>query len=213
MKLDRQSLLLYAVTDRTWLGRRYLADQVEEAILGGATFIQLRDKTMDTARFLEEASSIKQVTDRYRVPFVVNDRVDVAIACNADGVHVGQKDLSAEKTRLLIGPEKILGVSVQTIEQALEAEKGGADYIGVGTIFATRTKQDADVVSIELLREICASVSIPVVAIGGITSLNIDQLNGSGIAGVAIVSDIFSKKDITVACRKLRTHLNGEDLK
>lgn len=204
MKLDKSSLLLYAVTDRTWLKGRSLAEAVEEALRSGVTFLQLREKDLDYHPFLELAREIKEIADRYRVPYVINDNVEVALACGAGGVHVGQEDLAAQEVRKLIGPDKILGVSAQTVEQALQAEKNGADYIGVGTVFPTSTKLDAEAVSLKTLKEICAAVSIPVVAIGGINKDNAIKLVGSGIAGIAVVSAIFAQDDIDFAVKGLR---------
>jgi thiamine-phosphate pyrophosphorylase len=203
LKLDRKSLLLYAVTDRTWLGEKSLSDQVERIIKAGATFIQLREKNLSFSEFVEEAKEIKKITDKYQIPFVINDNIQVALKVNADGVHVGQRDMKADEVRKLIGPEKILGISAQTIAQAIEAEANGADYLGVGAVFNTATKLDADNVSIETLKIICQSVSIPVVAIGGIDENNMPKLKGSGIAGVAVVSAIFSRPDVGKATATL----------
>nr|HQD39345.1 thiamine phosphate synthase [Bacillota bacterium] len=184
MKLDKRSLLLYAVTDRTWLGGRTLADAVHDALEGGATFLQLREKNLDDDSFLQLALEIKEIAAKYKVPFVINDNINVALACGADGVHVGQKDMAAKDVRKIIGPDKILGVSAQTVEQAVAAEENGADYLGVGSVFSTSTKLDADAVSFETLKEICQAVSIPVVAIGGINKDNARKLKGSGIDGI-----------------------------
>lgn len=203
MKADKQSMLLYAVSDRTWIGERKLSEQVEEALKGGATFIQLREKTLEFDEFLKEAMQIKEVTDRYQVPFVINDYVKVAVDCGADGVHIGQDDLGIEEARKLIGPDRILGVSVQTVEQAIAAEKSGADYLGAGSMFSTSTKMDAVMVSFETLKEICEAVNIPVVAIGGINQSNILELSGTGVDGAAIVSAIFAASDIKEASREL----------
>lgn len=203
MKINRESLLVYAVTDRTWLNGQTVARQVEEAIIGGATFVQLREKHLRYDDFLTEAVQVKKVTDCFNIPFVINDQVDIAIACDADGVHIGQDDLPVQSVRSLIGPYKILGVSAQTVEQALEAEKAGADYLGVGAMFPTSTKKDAEKVSFETLRQICAAVSIPVVAIGGITEENIALLSGSGIAGVAVISALFAQSNIKEATERL----------
>ncbi len=204
MKVDRSSVLLYAVTDRTWLKGRSLADVVEEALKAGVTFLQLREKNLDYHSFLELAKEIKSIAAKYGIPFVINDRVDVAMGCGADGVHVGQGDMEAREVRKIIGPDKILGVSAQTVEQAVEAEKNGANYIGVGSIFPTSTKPDTESVSFDILKEICKSVSIPVVAIGGINRDNAMKLAGSGISGIAAVSAIFASNDITAAVRELR---------
>jgi len=196
-------MLLYAVTDRAWLGEQSLAKQVEQAIQGGATFIQLREKNLPYEDFLKEAQQIKRITDTYNVPFVINDNVEVAIACAADGIHIGQDDMDLSTARNMIGDDKILGVSVQTVEQARLAEKGGADYVGVGAVFTTSTKLDATALPLRTLEAICQSVSIPVVAIGGINEKNILQLSGSGIDGVAVVSAIFAKQDIKKASQEL----------
>lgn len=204
MKTDKSSMLLYAVTDRTWLKGRSLANAVEEALKAGVTFLQLREKNLDFSSFLELARDIKKIADKYRVPYVINDNVDIAIACGADGVHVGQEDMDAKEVRKTIGPDKILGVSTQTVEQAVNAENNGADYIGVGSVFPTSTKPDAETVSFETLRNICKAVSIPVVAIGGINKDNAIKLAGTGIDGIAVVSAIFARDDITKAVRELR---------
>lgn len=204
MKFDKHSLLLYAVTDRMWLDGRTLSGDVESALRGGATFIQLREKDLPYDAFCREALEIGAICRAAGVPFVINDNVDVALASGADGVHVGQHDMAARDVRRLVGPDKILGVSAQTVEQALLAESQGADYLGVGSVFPTSTKLDADAVSYDTLREICSAVRIPVVAIGGISQANIGKLAGSGIDGVAVVSAIFAQPDIEKAARMLR---------
>lgn len=203
MKLDKKQLLLYAVTDRTWLGDNSIVKQVEECVQGGATFIQLREKDLDEQAFLAIAKAMKNVTDTYNVPFVINDNITVALNSNADGVHVGQGDTETAIARRQIGPNKILGVSVQTVEQAKKAEQDGADYLGVGAVFSTATKTDASDVSFDTLKEICESVNIPVIAIGGINEENMRLLKDSGICGVAVVSAIFAQKDIKQATQRL----------
>lgn len=203
LKLDKDNMLLYVVTDRTWLAGRSLVIQVEKAILGGATFIQLREKDLSFDEFVSIAKEVKVVTDRYHIPFVINDRVDVALAVKADGVHIGQDDLAAFEVRKLIGELKILGVSVQTREQALQAQQHGADYVGVGAVFSTATKMDADEVSFQELQNICSAITIPVVAIGGINKTNLLELRESGIDGVAVISAIFAQPDITKATSEL----------
>lgn len=203
MKLDKQAMLLYAVTDRSWLGTRTLVEQVEETLKGGATFIQLREKDLDFADFVDEAKEIKKLTDVYQIPFVINDNVEVALAVDADGVHVGQDDLDAGELRKRLG-HKIIGVSADTVALALKAEADGADYIGVGAIYSTATKTDAEVVDFKTIAAICKSVSIPVVAIGGLNETNILSLQGTGVDGVALVSAIFSKADIIKATKELR---------
>ena len=204
MKFDKRDLLLYAVTDRSWLGEQSLYEQVEEALRGGATFVQLREKELDDDAFLAEAMEIQALCRQYKVPFVINDHVKIACKINADGVHVGQHDMEAGDVRSLLGEEKILGVSVQTVEQAVLAEKRGADYLGVGAVFYTGSKADADEVSHKTLKEICKAVRIPVVAIGGIGSQNVLTLRGSGICGVAVISAIFGAKDIRKATAELK---------
>ena len=204
MKCDKKDLLLYAVTDRHWLNGRQLYSQVEEALKGGATFIQLREKELDEEHFLEEAKEIKELCRRYQVPFVINDNVEIALAVDADGVHVGQSDMEAGDVRAKLGPDKIIGVSAQTVEQAVMAEQNGADYLGVGAVFPTGSKADALEVSHDTLKAICKAVKIPVIAIGGISKENILELSGSGICGIAVISAIFAKDDIEEAARELR---------
>ena len=200
----RASMLLYAVTDRAWLEGRALPDVVEEVLANGATFLQVREKGMDHDAFLAEASILKEQAARYHVPFVVNDSVEVALACGADGVHVGQSDIQGRDIRALIGPDKILGISANTVDTALAAQTAGADYIGVGAVFGTTTKRDARNLSVAQLKEICNAVDIPVVAIGGISADNILELRGSGVDGVAVVSAIFAQPDPGAAARRLR---------
>lgn len=192
----KKDLLLYAVTDRSWLGEETLYEQVEKALKGGATFIQLREKELDEEHFLEEAIALKELCHKYHVPFVINDNVKIAKKMDADGVHVGQSDMEADDVRKILGEDKILGVSAQTVEQAVLAEKMGADYLGVGAVFSTSTKKDASAISKERVKAICEAVHIPVIAIGGITADNILTLKGSGICGIAVVSAIFAAKDI-----------------
>lgn len=204
MKCDRQTMRLYAVTDRAWVGRQTLPEQVEAALKGGATCVQLREKELDGAAFLEEARTLAALCRRYGVPLIINDNVEVALASGADGVHVGQDDLTVEQVRRLAGDRLIVGVSAHSVEQALAAQAGGADYLGVGAVFATATKSDAHVLPRETLAEICRAVDIPVVAIGGIGEDNLLQLAGTGVDGAALVSAIFSAPDIEGQCRKLR---------
>ena len=204
MKCDKKDLLLYAVTDRRWLGGRRLADQVEEALKGGVTFVQLREKDLDEERFLEEAKEIKELCRRYQVPFVINDNVDIAQAVDADGVHVGQSDMEAGDVRARLGQDKIIGVSAQTVEQALLAESRGADYLGVGAVFATGSKADASEVDHETVKAICQAVHIPVIAIGGITGENVGALTGTGVCGAAVISAIFAQEDVEEGTRKLK---------
>ena len=204
MNCDKNSLLLYAVTDRAWLQPgESLLGRVRDAIEGGATFVQLREKDLDPAAFLAEGREIGALCREMGVPFVVDDDVDLALACGADGAHVGQSDLEAGKARAALGPDKILGVSAQTVEQALAAEAAGADYLGVGAVFSTSTKLDACDVSRETLAAICRAVKIPVVAIGGISAKNVSALAGTGIAGVAVVSALFAAEDTRAAAADL----------
>lgn len=202
--MKKENLLLYAVTDRRWANKQSLKEQIELSLKGGVTFLQLREKNLSEEEFLKEAREIKALAKEYKVPFIINDNVDVAMKVDAEGVHVGQDDRDAKEVRKIIGKNKILGVSAQTIKQAIKAEKDGADYIGVGAVFPTGTKKDAENLSIEILKKICQSVTIPVVAIGGITKENILKLKGSNIAGVALVSAIFASKDIKQDCQKLK---------
>ena len=203
MKCDKKDLLLYAVTDRRWLNGKHLVDQVEEAIQGGVTFVQIREKDLDPEKFLEEAEELKALCEKYKVPFVINDNVEIAAEIGADGVHVGQSDMEAGDVRAKLGPDKIIGVSAQTVEQALLAEKHGADYLGVGAVFATGSKDDAKEVEHETLKAICEAVKIPVIAIGGITKENVRELAGSGICGIAVISAIFAQEDVKEASKEL----------
>ena len=201
----RDSMLLYAVTDRYWLkDGETLCDKTEEALKGGATFVQLREKKASEEEKYDLGVGLKELCDRYKVPFVLDDDVELAIRLDADGVHVGQHDRPAAEVRKLIGPDRILGVSAQTVEQAVQAEKDGADYLGVGAVFATGTKDDADDVSHDMLKAICAAVSIPVIAIGGISKDNILQLKGMGLSGVAVISAIYGQENIKEAAETLR---------
>ncbi len=204
MKFDKKDLLLYAVTDRSWLGKKTLCEQVEEALQGGATFIQLREKNLDEDSFLKEAIEIQELCKRYLIPFVINDNVEIARKINADGVHVGQSDMEAGDVRAILGDDKILGVSAQTVEQAILAEQRGADYLGVGAVFHTGSKADAEDVSHETLKAICEAVHIPVIAIGGIGKHNILELKNSGICGIAVISAIFAAEDIRTATAELK---------
>lgn len=197
-------MLLYAVTDRSWLNGATLESTVEKVLEAGVTFLQLREKDLSDEAFLAEAKKIKPLAQKHHVPFVINDNIEVAIKCGADGVHVGQSDIVDKDVRALVGPDMILGISANTVETARRAEENGADYIGVGAVFGTATKKDAQAISVERLREICAAVSIPVVAIGGINEHNILQLADSGIDGVAVISAIFAKPDVADATRTLR---------
>lgn len=201
----RQSMLLYAVTDRMWLKPgETLVDVCRDVLEHGATFLQIREKDLSEADFEREAQDLKGLCEAYHVPFVVNDSVDIACAIDADGVHVGQSDIQGRDIRAMIGSDKILGISAGTVEEAVAAEKAGADYIGVGAVFGTSTKKNARNLSLEKLREIRASVSIPVVAIGGISASNLMELAGSGVDGVAVVSAIFAAEHPGQATDELR---------
>lgn len=203
MRLDKKHMLLYAVTDRAWVGTKSLYEQVKEALENGVTCVQLREKELDESDFLKEAKQISTLCKEYKVPFIVNDNVNIAIACKADGIHIGQEDMELTNVRKLVGEDMIIGVSAHTVEEAIKAQEGGADYIGIGAVFATSTKTDVDVLSFETLRSICEAVDIPTVAIGGIKKDNICKLKGSGIDGVAVVSAIFAAKDIATATKEL----------
>lgn len=205
MKCAEKDLLLYAVTDRYWLNGRTLTDVVRESLEGGVTMLQLREKTLEEPAFLQEARELQALCRAYHVPFIVNDNVDIALAMDADGVHVGQSDMEALDVRAKLGPDKIIGVSAQTVEQALLAEKHGADYLGVGAVFPTGSKADAEEVSFDTLKAICQAVSIPVVAIGGISRGNVARLAGSGICGVAVISAIYGAADIRAAAQELKS--------
>lgn len=209
MKCDKRYMLLYAVTDRAWTGEQTLYEQVEAALKGGVTCVQLREKELDETAFLQEAKDICALCHRYGVPFIVNDNVDVAIACQADGIHVGQEDMAAGEVRRRVGDAMLLGVSVHTVEEARRAVRDGADYLGLGAVFPTSTKTDVDQMTNETLRAICDAVDVPVVAIGGINRGNLLKLSGSGVDGVALVSAIFSAEDIEDTCRKLRLLAEG----
>jgi thiamine-phosphate pyrophosphorylase len=204
MKCDKKHMLLYAVTDRSWVGEKTLYQQVEEALRGGVTCVQLREKDMSDKEFLQEAKEIHALCQQYGVPFIVNDNVEIAVACGAEGIHVGQEDMAAGDVRRRVGDSMMLGVSVHTVEEALDAVRNGADYLGLGAVFPTSTKTDVDQMSNETLRAICDAVDVPIVAIGGINSGNIGKLAGSGVDGVALVSAIFSATNIESTCQELR---------
>lgn len=205
MKPDelKKALFLYAVTDRSWTQKKSLYEQVEETLKGGTTFVQLREKDLPYEDFLQEGKEIQALCKKYEVPFVINDNVHLARELDADGVHIGQDDMKISEARKIIGGEKILGVSVQTAEDAIKAEKEGADYLGVGAVFSTSTKRDAIDVSYKMLKEICSAVKIPVVAIGGINKSNVVELANSGICGVAVISAIFAQENIEMATYEL----------
>lgn len=196
-------MTLYAVTDRTWTGDVTLMEQVKQALDGGITFLQLREKELSEEEFIEEAKEMKKLAGEYQIPFVINDNIKVALEVDADGVHIGQDDMSVEEARKLLGEDKIIGVSAHNVKEAVKAQEGGADYLGVGAVCATSTKKDANVVSKEEIKKIKETVNIPIVAIGGIKKDNIDTLTGTKVDGVAVVSAIFAAKDITKETKEL----------
>lgn len=200
----RESMLLYAVTDRTWLRGRTLADCVRQAIEGGATFVQLREKDASFDEVLELGRELAVMCREAGVPFVIDDDVEVALACGADGVHVGQDDMACAKARELLGPDAVVGVSAETVDQALQAQADGADYLGVGALIPTPTKPDAVDVTFDELRAICDAVDIPVVGIGGLNVNTIPEIKGCGADGAAVVSAIFAADDCLQATRDLR---------
>lgn len=194
---------LYLVTDREVLGNKDLYKSIEEAILGGVTLVQLREKEISTLDFYKEALKIKEITDKYKVPLIINDRLDIAAAIDAEGLHIGQEDMPLKIARRLLGNNKIIGVSASTVELALEAEKDGADYIGVGAVFSTFTKNDAKPAAISELKKIKEAVKIPVVAIGGINESNAALLRDTSIDGISVISAILGKDDVKKAAEKL----------
>ena len=204
MKCDKSAMLLYAVTDSAWVGKQSLYEQVESALKGSVTCVQLREKTLDEEAFLKEAMEISALCRQYGVPFIINDNVDIAIRCHADGVHVGQEDLAVAQVRSRVGANMLIGVSAHSVEEAREAVKNGADYLGVGAVFSTTTKTNVRAMPKATLRAICEAVDVPVVAIGGIGKGNMAQLAGTGVDGVALVSAIFAAEDIEQECRLLR---------
>lgn len=202
----RKGMLLYAVTDQSWLkDGETLLSVCEDVLASGATFLQIREKDLDANAFEAEAAKLKDLCVRYKVPYVVNDSVEIALSIDADGVHVGQSDIKGRDIRSLIGPDKILGISAGTVDEAVAAEKAGADYIGVGAVFGTSTKKNARNLTVAKLKEISNAVSIPVVAIGGINGTNLLELSGSGVDGVAVVSAIFAAEDPGKATKQLLT--------
>jgi len=204
MKINAEVMTLYAVTDRSWLRpREHLREPVEELLKAGITCLQLREKKADDALFLEEALELKALCRKYRVPLIVNDRPDIALKAGADGVHVGLSDMGIEKAREMLGDGFIIGGSAHNVQEALAARKAGADYIGCGAVFGSRTKTNVTALPVEELKRICASVEIPVVAIGGICRENIKRLARTGIDGVAVISALFAAKDKTAAAREL----------
>lgn len=204
MNCTKEDLLLYAVTDRRWLRGDTLSDQVEKALRGGVTFVQYREKNLSGEPYIQEALQLQRLCRGYRVPFVINDNVEAAAAIDADGVHVGQKDMETGDVRAMLGPDKIVGVSAHTVREALRAEERGADYLGVGAAFSTGSKADASVLSHDTIREICSAVKIPVIAIGGIGRENVSVLRGNGLCGIAVISAVFAQPDIEKAASELK---------
>lgn len=204
MKLSKENFVLYAVTDRSWLNGKTLENQIEDAIIGGATFVQLREKNLKYNDFLDEAIKVRKICNKYKIPFVIDDNVEIALKSGADGVHLGQNDMSIKEARNILGINKIIGATARTVQQAINAENDGADYIGSGAVFTTSTKVDTVPLSYEKLCKICSSVNIPVVAIGGINLHNVSLLKSSGISGIAVVSAIFNSDNIKESAYNLK---------
>lgn len=212
MNCNREMMRLYAVTDRSWLKGQTLYEQVEQALKGGVTLVQLREKGLGEEQFLQEARQVQKLCRRFGVPLIINDSIEVALAVDADGVHLGQDDANAAQARQLLGRDKIIGVSAHNVQEALQAVQDGADYLGSGAVFGSGTKTNVSTLPMQTLREICSAVPIPVVAIGGITEQNLQQLSGSGIAGAAVVSAIFAQENIEEAAIRLRGLLSQMQL-
>ena len=206
--MNRESLRLYLVTNRYQDSLKSFLEKVETACRSGVTIVQLREKNLTTNQYYQLAKQVKEITDAYQVPLIIDDRLDVCLAVDAAGLHIGDDELPVSVARQVLGPEKILGVTAKTVKRALEAEEGGADYLGTGAIFPTTTKENAPITLISTLKTICQTVAIPVVAIGGLTSENIDQLIGTGIAGVAVVRDLMQAEDIEAKTQAFLTKLD-----
>ena len=206
--MNREALRLYLVTNRYQDSLENFLEKVETACRSGVTIIQLREKNLTTNQYYQLAKQVKKITDAYQVPLIIDDRLDVCLAVDAAGLHIGDDELPVSVARKVLGPEKILGVTAKTVKRALEAEEGGADYLGTGAIFPTTTKENAPITLISTLKTICQTVAIPVVAIGGLTSENIDQLSGTGIAGVAVVRDLMQAEDIEAKTQAFLTKLD-----
>ena len=206
--MNREALRLYLVTNRYQDSLESFLEKVETACRSGVTIIQLREKNLTTNQYYQLAKQVKEITDAYQVPLIIDDRLDVCLAVDAAGLHIGDDELPVPVARKVLGPEKILGVTAKTVKRALEAEEGGADYLGTGAIFPTTTKENAPITLISTLKTICQRVAIPVVAIGGLTSENIDQLIGTGIAGVAVVRDLMQAEDIETKTQAFLTKLD-----
>ena len=206
--MNREALRLYLVTNRYQDSLESFLEKVETACRSGVTIIQLREKNLTTNQYYQLAKQVKEITDAYQVPLIIDDRLDVCLAVDAAGLHIGDDELPVSVARQVLGPDKILGVTAKTVKRALEAEEGGADYLGTGAIFPTTTKENAPITLISTLKTICQTVAIPVVAIGGLTSENIDQLIGTGIAGVAVVRDLMQAEDIEAKTQAFLTKLD-----
>ena len=206
--MNREALRLYLVTNRYQDSLESFLKKVETACRSGVTIIQLREKNLTTNQYYQLAKQVKEITDAYQVPLIIDDRLDICLAVDAAGLHIGDDELPVSVARKVLGPEKILGVTAKTVKRALEAETSGADYLGTGAIFPTRTKENAPITLISTLKTICQTVAIPVVAIGGLTSENIDQLIGTGIAGVAVVRDLMQAEDIEAKTQAFLTKLD-----
>ena len=206
--MNREVLRLYLVTNRYQDSLESFLEKVETACRAGVTLVQLREKTLTTNQYYQLAKEVKEITDAYNIPLIIDDRLDVCLAVDAAGLHIGDDELPVSVARQVLGPEKILGVTAKTVKRALEAEEGGADYLGTGAIFPTTTKENAPITLISTLKTICQRVAIPVVAIGGLTSENIDQLMGTGIAGVAVVRDLMQAEDIETKTQAFLTKLD-----
>ncbi len=206
--MNRESLRLYLVTNRYQDSLESFLEKVETACRSGVTIVQLREKNLTTNQYYQLAKQVKKITDAYQLPLIIDDRLDVCLAVDAAGLHIGDDELPVPIARKVLGPEKILGVTAKTVKRALEAEEGGADYLGTGAIFPTTTKENAPITLISTLKTICQRVAIPVVAIGGLTSENIDQLIGTGIAGVAVVRDLMQAEDIEAKTKAFLTKLD-----
>ena len=206
--MNRESLKLYLVTNRYQDSLESFLEKVETACRSGITIIQLREKNLTTNQYYQLAKQVKEITDAYQVPLIIDDRLDICLAVDAAGLHIGDDELPVSVARKVLGPEKILGVTAKTVKRALEAEEAGADYLGTGAIFPTTTKENAPITLISTLKTICQTVAIPVVAIGGLTSENIDQLIGTGIAGVAVVRDLMQAEDIEAKAHAFLTKLD-----
>ncbi len=212
MNVTKEEMLLYAVTDQAWTGEKTLYEQVKEALEGGVTIVQLREKNLHGQALIDEAKQLAELCHQYGVKLIIDDDVDVVLASGADGVHVGQNDMPPEEVRKILGPDKVIGVTCKTVEQARKAEANGADYLGSGAMFNTTTKTDTYVISHQVFNEICDAVEIPVVAIGGISRKNLHELKNLKMSGLALVSAIFAQKDITKASMELKKILKEEIL-